>query len=138
MRCVPVLVVLVMAGCARPGGAPGMPTIQPASASAPASGIGTSELTGRVVIAPACPGPQPVDGSCPPRPVADAQITVGAGEQVLVTTTTDATGRFTVRLPAGTYKVTATLVTGRRQLVTATVQLPRSHELELTIDSGMR
>jgi hypothetical protein len=106
--------------------------------SAPASGVNTSELTGRVVMAPTCPGPQSVDASCPPRPVIDAQITVRAGEQVLVTTRTDATGRFTVRLPAGNYKVTANLVTGRRQLVTATVQLPRSHELELTIDSGMR
>jgi hypothetical protein len=89
-------------------------------------------------MAPACPGPQAVDASCPPRPVIDAQITVRAGEQVLVTTTTGANGQFTVRLPAGSYKITATLVTGRRQLVTQTVQVPRSHELELTVDSGMR
>jgi hypothetical protein len=138
MRCASALLVLAMAGCARPGEVPGAPTSGAASVAAPASGIGTYELIGRVVMAPACPGPQSVDASCPPRSVVGAQITVRAAEQVLVTTTTDATGRFTVRLPAGSYKVTANVVTGRRQLATATVELPQSHELELTIDSGLR
>jgi Carboxypeptidase regulatory-like domain len=97
-----------------------------------------SALTGLVVMAPTCPGPQAVDSSCPPRAVVNAQVTVLAGGQALVTTTTDASGRFTVRLPPGSYVVTARSVSGRRWQVTATVQLPRSQDLELTIDSGIR
>ena len=108
-----------------------------ASAGHPA-GTDLITLTGTVRAAPACPGPESLDSPCPPRPVDGATVDADQGGHRVARTTTDGAGRFTLRLAAGTYQITATNTGGIRSTATTTATLPGTSDLTLVVDSGMR
>jgi hypothetical protein len=117
------LAVLLAAGCAHAGQA-----------------TGSSQLTlsGTVRAEPGCPGPVRLDSPCPPRPVAGATVEADRAGREVGQATTDSNGRFSLRLPSGTYQVTATNAGGLKTSVTKTVALTTDDDITLTVDSGMR
>lgn len=138
ITCLPVLLVLVLAACAHPSTVPQTPVAGVTSAATAATPSTKNVLSGVVDTAPACPGPERMDAPCPPRPLAGATVTVSAGGTVLATTTTDASGLFTLQMLPGRYLVTARQLDGLRSQVSMLVQVPQSQRLELTVDSGIR
>jgi hypothetical protein len=117
------LLALCLAACASAGSSPGSDQLT---------------LTGIVRAEPGCPGPVRLDSPCPPRPVAGATVEAERDRRSVARTTTDRNGRFTLRLPAGTYRVTATNAGGLRTTATQTVVLTANTDITLTVDSGMR
>jgi hypothetical protein len=117
------LVLLMLAGCARTG---------QSTESAQLT------LSGTVRAEPGCPGPVRLDSPCPPRPVAGATVEADQDGHQAASTTTGRDGRFTLRLAAGTYQVTATNGGGLKTTATQTVVLTAATDITLTVDSGMR
>lgn len=117
------LVLLALAGCARTG---------------QSTGSAQFALTGTVRAEPGCPGPARLGSPCPSRPVAGATVEADQNGREVKRTTTDQDGRFTLRLTAGTYHVTATNAGGLKTTVTQTVVLTADADITLIVDSGMR
>ncbi|TPW14193.1 MAG: hypothetical protein FD127_1578 [Acidimicrobiaceae bacterium] len=71
-------------------------------------------VTGLVLAGPTCPVEQtPPDPECADQPVPAAVIVVTRGDGDLVgEVVTDPTGRFTIRMPGGTYTLTPQPVDG--------------------------
>jgi Carboxypeptidase regulatory-like domain len=100
--------LISLAACSVPAASPGdssLPgtsaTSQPSPSPTAASGLAVS---GHAHAGPTCPVQRPGDSACGDRPVAGAVlvVTTTAGTEV-TRTTTDATGAFTLDLPAGSY-----------------------------------
>lgn len=70
------------------------------------SSAGQGTLVGDVSAGPTCPV-QSTDHPCPPKPVANARVTIEtpSGSAVVATATTDTQGHFSVSLPPGDYRV---------------------------------
>lgn len=86
---------------------------------------GTGGIEGRVLAGPVCP--VETEGSpCPPSPWEGTVRATGADGST-VETTSDAEGRYSLRLPPGTYVVTA---------VTETASLPAAIPVEVTVVEG--
>lgn len=95
-------------------------------------------VTGTVTATPAYPGPQRIDSPVPAsRPVAGATVRLTSRGTPVASTTTDATGRFAVMVPAGRYDVTAT-GTGYRGGATRELTVAGPTAITLVVDSGMR
>lgn len=99
----------------------------------------TGGIEGRVSAGPACP--VEIEGSpCPPRPWQGTVRATGADGSTYETTS-DAQGRYALRLPPGSYVVTA--ITGTSSLPTAipaevTVAKGSLQPLDLEVDTGIR
>lgn len=98
-------------------------------------------LSGVVVAGPTCPGPAtvPERPGCADQPVSSLPIQITLpDDQVVTTTTTDQEGHFTVRLPAGSYLVTARF--GRRGLQSTPVKVAMGKitTVQITLDTGIR
>lgn len=94
-------------------------------------------VTGQVIISPACPVQRP-GRACRPKPVAGAAVTV-IGSGIRERARADATGHFSMALPAGHYTVRATNAGGYHSTSSAQVEV-RSTPVTVTlaIDSGIR
>lgn len=132
---------------AGPGGAvsfqaqtgPAIPDDQRQSLAAGEQGSG---IGGEVVAGPTCPVERPGDSACAERPVQGAALAVQdpAGHEV-ATFTTDASGLFRFDVPAGSYTLIASSVTGlmgtaRPQPVT--VADGRLTLVSISYDTGIR
>ena len=89
-------------------------------------GGGAPQVTGRALRGSGGCGAPPPDGICP-NPVvysgfAEAHLRVypELGETLLATATADTEGRFSLGLPAGTYRVTVEQMPGMAVLMTIT------------------
>lgn len=118
MRWVLALLSIAAAACGSAG-----------PASAPARAV----VSGTVVAAPCRPVERSGDPPCPPA----AGVVVDFGSE---RATTDAAGRYSVRLAPGTYSIAVTSGSmrrpGRPDRFTVTTAEPVS--LDLTFDSGIR
>jgi hypothetical protein len=99
-------------------------------------------VTGLVLAGPTCPVEQaPPDPECAERPVLGAAIVITDGDANHVgEVRVDPTGRFTVRLPAGTYTLTPQPVDGLMgtpapQVVTVG---PAMAKIDFVYDTGIR
>ncbi len=121
--------------------APTVPTrtpTRPAAATTGPSTVGTILLTGLVLTAPACPGPQQLGSACPPRALAGAEVAASVDGTVLATVSTSTSGRFTLNLPPGSYVITAYGIGGLHARASIEVHLVAPRDVTLTVDSGMR
>ena len=121
-RVAVVLGVVALAGCAS---GPAKPST---------SGI---EVTGTVSSSPSCPGPQRAGSPCPPKPVVGSPVELATNGAVVASTTTDATGRFHMTVPAGTYLIKARNV-GYASETTQMITVTGRVDLVLVVDSGIR
>ncbi len=123
-----IAVAVVLAACT-PAGA------TPAAA--------TYELSGHVLAGPVCPVVrQPPDPSCADRPVSGASLVIrdSSGAEVQ-RVTSNAAGRFTLRLAAGLYSLVPQPVSGLMGTappVALTVQPGALVEPVVTYDTGIR
>ncbi|MGQ0625065.1 MAG: carboxypeptidase-like regulatory domain-containing protein [Sporichthyaceae bacterium] len=127
-----VLATVLCGACGSDGKAvrPAQPSLAPADSS----------LRGTVTAGPAC-AVQQAGAPCPDAPVGGAKVElVGTDGRVVLVTTTDVTGRFFTRAPAGTYTVRATnsgaLASQAEKSVTLTARRPST--VSLVVDSGIR
>ena len=85
----------------------------------------TGGIEGRVLAGPTCP--VETEGSpCPPSPW-EGTVRATRADGSTIETTSDTEGRYSLRLPPGTYVVTA---------VTETSSLPTAVPAEVTVDEG--
>jgi Carboxypeptidase regulatory-like domain len=117
-----------------PGALPPTPGSGPRTTGATGPGFA---VDGTVVSSPGCPGPALAESPCPDRPVAGARVELTRGSTVMASTTTDAAGRFEMRVPAGTYQVTA-LNVGLRSRASQSISVTGPVNVRLVVDSGMR
>jgi type 1 fimbria pilin len=108
------------------------------SPSNTASPGGRGTLSGRVTSSPSCP--VEIAGSpCPPRPLAIELVAVDASGEIAARFTSNADGRFSVELPAGSYTIKpatqSRLPSGEAK---ATVTAGRTTTADLALDSGIR
>lgn len=101
----------------------------------------TLPVDGYVHAGPWCPViREPPDPNCADRPVADAEmVVVDAGGAEVVHVSTDSNGRFSLKLPAGTYILIPQPVEGL--MGTAPEQsftVPADGDLDVTYDTGIR
>jgi len=94
-------------------------------------------IRGTVLAGPACPGPARLYSPCPDRPVS-MTVEVVSGTTVAATFTTDAAGRFSVGVAAGTY--TLRPKNGLPALKSPTVVVVDGEftDVELHADTGIR
>jgi|GEM_PF-6705580 len=113
------------------------PSSTPSAPTSTASGL----IQGRAIATPACPV-EPADQSCPPKPIANLQIVITGADRSVHTVVTDATGHFSITLPAGTYILTATsqqgLLPTQQKSITVVVQAQMTANVTLQFDSGIR
>jgi len=94
-------------------------------------------VTGSVVIAPCRPVERPGDPPCPPRAGVGVQFQLVAGGPK-VTTQTDATGTYSVKLAPGDYEARSEGGIGPGRSSRVTVVAGQSVRLDFTVDSGIR
>lgn len=117
--------LLATLGCGRAGGGPGGRT----------DGI----LEGTALASPQCPV-QIQGRPCPPKPLS-AEVTVADPDgRVVATFRTDADGRFSISLPAGSYVLTSSQALSPVLLTPVTVQVSagRVTRVRLDFDTGIR
>lgn len=99
-------------------------------------------VTGLVLAGPTCPVEQaPPDPECADQPVPAAVIVVTRGDGDLVgEVVTDPTGRFNIRMPAGTYTLTPQPVDGLMGTPTPlTITVSRAVTgVDFAYDTGIR
>jgi hypothetical protein len=123
-------------GSASAGSAPAGPAV---SASSAASAVVEQQVSGTVLSAPGCPGPQRAGSDCPPKAVPGATVRVEVGATTVATATTDTSGRFVLRLPSGTYSIVAVSPSPLRTTATENLVVAAAPvRIDLVVDSGMR
>lgn len=97
-------------------------------------------VTGTVLSAPRCPGPERLGSPCPPGPVDGAVVEALRGSVEIASTRSDQDGKFQMTLPVGRYLIRATNVGGLRTVATKTavVGAGGTVRLMLVVDSGIR
>lgn len=108
------------------------------------TGVRTSSVSGlvsgQILAAPGCPGPERLGTPCPPRPAAGADVRIESQGRVIAETTSATDGRFQMRVTPGTYRIVATSTAPLRSTsskdITVTATTPV--EVTLTVDSGLR
>ena len=112
-----------------------------ACAGRDASTTGDSGIRGTVLLGPTCPV-ETVENPCPDRPLADVEIHVLQGGDVVATVRSDGDGRFEVALDPGQYLVQAVVEPGGPGMSAKPVDAPvRSGEftdVNVPVDSGIR
>jgi hypothetical protein len=100
-------------------------------------------INGDVVAGPTCPVEQ-AGRPCPPQPVADRQVMIETpGGATAATTTTDASGRFSVAVAPGSYVLQVQIVPGQIgmwQVTPGAVTVTANHTttIHLVLDTGIR
>ena len=107
------------------------------------SSAGQGTLVGDVSAGPTCPV-QSTDHPCPPKPVANARVTIEtpSGSAVVATATTDAQGHFSVSLPPGDYRVRIEPGNGglprQDQPTNVTIHAGETTSVKIELDTGIR
>jgi len=135
----------------------GWSAVQPAMRRMPASSIlilflvacagrgpsssGDSGIRGTVLLGPTCPV-ETVESPCPDRPLADVEVQVLQGGDVVATVRSDGDGRFTVALDPGHYEMQAMVKEGGSGMsakpVDVTVTSGEFADVNVPVDSGIR
>jgi len=106
-----------------------------------ASITGDSGIRGTVLLGPTCPV-ETVGSPCPDRPLADVEIHVLQGGDVVATVRSDGDGRFAVALDPGQYLVQAVVEPGGPGMsakpVDVTVTSGAFTDVNVPVDSGIR
>ena len=124
---VAVLALLVACGQAAPG----------------SDGAELGRVEGTVFLGPQCPV-EAVESPCPDLPLADVQVQLTAGDEVVGTAVSDADGRFTIEIEPGSYMLGAVLEAEPpasmlfAKPVSVTVVANETIEANLLVDTGIR
>jgi hypothetical protein len=106
-----------------------------------ASTTGDSGIRGTVLLGPTCPV-ETVESPCPDRPLADVEIHVLQGGDVVATVGSDGDGRFAVALDPGQYVVQAVVEPGGPGMsakpVDVSVTSGAFTDVNVPVDSGIR
>ena len=106
-----------------------------------ASSSGDSGIRGTVLLGPTCPV-ETVESPCPDRPLADIEVQMLQGGDVVAAVRSDADGRFTVALDPGHYTLQAVVEAGGPGMsakpVDVTVTSGEFLEVNVPVDSGIR
>jgi hypothetical protein len=124
MRVVSIL-LLFLVGCAGRG---------PSSSD-------DSGIRGTVLLGPTCPV-ETLESPCPDRPLADVEIRVLRGSDVVATVRSDGEGRFAVALDPGRYEVQAVVEEGGPGMSAKPVDVVVTsgvfNDVNVPVDSGIR
>jgi hypothetical protein len=124
MRVISIL-VLFLVGCAGRG---------PSSSD-------DSGIRGTVLLGPTCPV-ETLESPCPDRPLADVEIRVLRGSDVVATVRSDGEGRFAVALDPGRYEVQAVVEEGGPGMSAKPVDVVVTsgvfNDVNVPVDSGIR
>jgi hypothetical protein len=106
------------------------------------SGTGQGTLNGVVLAGPTCPV-ETADSPCPPRPVANRQVTIETtAGKIVATVTTDQQGHFSANLPPGTYVLRLVPDGGKlpiqRTLTVVTIVAGKTISIQIMLDTGIR
>lgn len=130
MKRLPLIAVLaLLAGCG--GSAPG------------SDGAELGRVQGTVFLGPQCPV-ETVESPCPDLPLADVEVQLTAGDEVVGTAVSDANGRFTIEIEPGSYLLGAVLEAEPpasmlfAKTVSVTVVVNGTVEANLLVDTGIR
>lgn len=112
-----------------------------ACAGRASSSSGDSGIRGTVLLGPTCPV-ETVESPCPDRPLADIEVQMLQGGDVVATVRSDSDGRFTVALDPGHYTLQAVVEAGGPGMsakpVDVTVTSGEFLEVNVPVDSGIR
>ena len=124
MRAISILLLFLM-GCAGRG---------PSSSD-------DSGIRGTVLLGPTCPV-ETLESPCPDRPLADVEIRVLRGSDVVATVRSDGEGRFAVALDPGRYEVQAVVEEGGPGMSAKPVDVVVTsgvfNDVNVPVDSGIR
>jgi hypothetical protein len=105
------------------------------------SSSGDSGIRGTVLLGPTCPV-ETLESPCPDRPLADVQIRVFRGGDVVATVRSDEEGRFAVALDPGHYEVQAVVEQGGPGMSARPVDVSVTNgvftDVNVPVDSGIR
>jgi hypothetical protein len=100
-----------------------------------------SGIRGTVLLGPTCPV-ETLESPCPDRPLADVEIRVLRGGDVVATVRSDGEGRFAVALDPGRYEVQAVVEEGGPGMSAKPVDVVVTsgvfNEVNVPVDSGIR
>jgi hypothetical protein len=106
-----------------------------------ASSSGDSGIRGTVLLGPTCPV-ETLESPCRDRPLADVEIRVLRGDDVVATVRSDGEGRFAVALDPGRYEVRAVVEEGGPGMSAKPVDVLVTNgvfnEVNVPVDSGIR
>jgi hypothetical protein len=102
---------------------------------------GDSGIRGTVLLGPTCPV-ETLESPCPDRPLADVEIRVLRGSDVVATVRSDGEGRFAVALDPGRYEVQAVVEEGGPGMSAKPVDVVVTNgvfnDVNVPVDSGIR
>ena len=105
------------------------------------SSSGDGGIRGIVLLGPTCPV-ETLESPCPDRPLADVEVQVLQGGDVVASVRSDGDGRFAVALDPGHYEVQAVLRAGGPGMsakpVDVTVTSGEFIDVNIPVDSGIR
>ena len=105
------------------------------------SSSGDSGIRGTVLLGPTCPV-ETLESRCPDRPLADVEIRVLQGGDVVATVRSDGKGRFAVALDPGRYEVQAVVEEGGPGMSAKPIDVLVTNgvfnEVNVPVDSGIR
>jgi Carboxypeptidase regulatory-like domain len=105
------------------------------------SSSGDGGIRGIVLLGPTCPV-ETLESPCPDRPLADVEVRVLQGGDVVASVRSDGDGRYTVALDPGHYEVQAMLREGGPGMsakpVDVTVTSGEFTDVNIPVDSGIR
>jgi hypothetical protein len=105
------------------------------------SSSGDSGIRGTVLLGPTCPV-ETLESPCPDRPLADVEIRVLRGSDVVATVRSDGEGRFAVALGPGRYEVQAVVEEGGPGMSAKPVDVVVTNgvfnDVNVPVDSGIR
>jgi hypothetical protein len=100
-----------------------------------------SGIRGTVLLGPTCPV-ETLESPCPDRPLADVEIRVLRGSDVVATVRSDGEGRFAVALDPGRYEVQAVVEEGGPGMSAKPVDVVVTsgvfNDVNVPVDSGIR
>jgi hypothetical protein len=100
-----------------------------------------SGIRGTVLLGPTCPV-ETLESPCPDRPLADVEIRVFRGSDVVATVRSDGEGRFAVALDPGRYEVQAVVEEGGPGMSAKPVDVVVTsgvfNDVNVPVDSGIR
>jgi hypothetical protein len=105
------------------------------------SSSGGSGIRGTVLLGPTCPV-ETLESPCPDQPLADVEIRVLRGGDVVATVRSDDEGRFAVALDPGRYEVQAVVEEGGPGMSAKPVDVLVTkgvfNDVNVPVDSGIR